>query len=234
MLVVCVNDPLCAVICAVYNTGVVVVVTVLELDPPPPPQPTIIPTNKTAHIPIAARVRSSPPALAKHTRASRITKQQNATATPGPNPRFVPGKTKIDQRESFCCRNAALTTPKVTVVLPDAVTVTGEIVHVISAGTTQVSVTVPENEFTGAMLSLLLMVVVPLRVTAVGLAASWKSAGAAAVPEPSQSEARLNASTDPSPVTWSYPAPAEYPSDPFVQFFDPVVHGTILFPLVTS
>src|SRR5271169_1726167 len=75
MLVVCVNDPLCAVICAVYDTGVVVVVTVFELDPPPPPQPTITPTNRSAHTPILIRVRSSLPRLADHPRKTKITKQ---------------------------------------------------------------------------------------------------------------------------------------------------------------
>jgi hypothetical protein len=172
MLVVCVNDPLCAVICAVYATGVGVVVTVFVLDPPPPPQPTIIPTNKTAQTPIIIRVRSSLPRLADHARKTKITKQKDAASIPVPNPRPIPGKTKTDQRESLPCRNAALTTPNITVVLPDPVTVPGEIEHVIAVGTTQDNVTGPENEFTGAIVSLLLPEAVPLIVTAVGLAVS--------------------------------------------------------------
>jgi hypothetical protein len=171
MLVVCVNDPLCAVICAVYDTGVVVVVTVLVVDPPPPPQPTIIPTNRSEQTPMAIRTRSSV-LLADHARKTKIIRQKDAAIIPGPNPRAIPGETKTDQPDSFSCRNAALTTPNVTVVLPDALIVDGEIAHVIAVGTTQDKVTVPENEFTGAMVSLLLVEVVPLMVTAVGLAVS--------------------------------------------------------------
>jgi hypothetical protein len=45
-----------------------------------------------------------------------------------------------------------------------------------------------------------------------------------------------NASTEPSPVTWSYPGPVLNPMGdaPAGQFVVPDVHGTLLFPLVTS
>src|ERR1051326_4473127 len=46
--------------------------------------------------------------------------------------------------------------------------------------------------------------------------------------------ARLNASTEPRPVTRSKPAPAVYPSVPAGQFRVLVKHGTILFPAVIS
>jgi hypothetical protein len=50
---------------------------------------------------------------------------------------------------------------------------------------------------------------------------------------------KLFASTDPNPVTWSYPTPALYPNasggtEVLVQFGVPLVQGTMLLPVVTS
>src|SRR5438270_14062042 len=52
----------------------------------------------------------------------------------------------------------------------------------------------------------------------------------------SHAEIRLATSSDPSPVTWSYPAPAGNPKlvVPAGQFVVPEVHGALLFPDVMS
>ena len=67
-------------------------------------------------------------------------------------------------------------------------------------------------------------------VTIPSSAKSW--VGIAAV----HAEIRFATSSDPSPVTWSYPAPAENPKlvVPAGQFVVPAVHGALLFPEVTS
>ena len=74
-------------------------------------------------------------------------------------------------------------------------------------GTEQESVTVPENEFTAVIETVALLEEPRLIVIVDGLTESWKFASLVVLA--GQSVARLKASTEPRPVTWSYPVPAE-------------------------
>ena len=62
------------------------------------------------------------------------------------------------------------------------------------------------------------------------------SAKSAVGADASQAVTRFETSSDPRPVTWSYPAPALKPMlvVPAGQFFFPEVHGTLFVPEVMS
>jgi hypothetical protein len=172
MFVVCVIDPLCAVICAVYVAGVGVV-TVFEPELLPPPQPVNALTIRSAQKPKPSRirVREAFPADAK------ITNAHNPSQTKIEPYRAAEelGQPLSSAQRAFVSsgRAAALTTPIVTVLVPDPATLAGEIEQVIAEGAEQVKATVAENEFSAATVSFVLVDDVPLlMVIAVGLAES--------------------------------------------------------------
>jgi hypothetical protein len=103
----------------------------------------------------------------------------------------------------------ALSVPMVTVAVPEAEIIDGEMEQSLAAksdGAEQDNVTVPVKEFSGVTVRVVVALEGGSTVTEAGLTESRKSGMASVF---CQSAARLNASTDPRPVTWSYPVPAE-------------------------
>ena len=113
----------------------------------------------------------------------------------------------------------------------------GEIEHPMPAvvdETEHVSDTVPEKPFTPPTTTFAVPLCPAEAIeTVVGLLPITNSCFEL---KPGQEVIRLNASTEPSPVTWSYPVPALKPMlvVPLGQFVVPLVQGTLLFPLVMS
>lgn len=92
----------------------------------------------------------------------------------------------------------------------------------------QVKVTVPVKPLLGVRV-MVVVVAVPAAMLAGANGAAERLKGESAC-------AMANASTEPKPVTWSYPGPVVNPMDvvPEGQLVVPDVHGTLLSPFVTS
>lgn len=149
-----------------------VVVTVFEPELLPPPQPANAPAIRTAHTPNPTRICGR----VRHCGSTKITNDSSPSETKSETYRAAEifgQPLSPDERAFVSGRTAALTTPIVTVLVPDPATLAGEIEQVIAEGAEQVKATVPENEFSAATVSFVVVDEVPLlMVTAVGLAES--------------------------------------------------------------
>src|SRR5580704_766641 len=125
-------EPLCAVICAVYDAGVGVV-TVFEVEPPPPPQPANAPAIRSAQTPKLRRGRRRAALLSnpKTANGSKLNETKSGTYRVW---KIFCEPVSPDQRDLFSCgRTAALATLIVTVLVPEPAMLAGEMEQLIAA-----------------------------------------------------------------------------------------------------
>ena len=163
--------PLWAVISTVYDPAGVVTLFELELLPPPHPMQTPAITSTQAANPLA-RTRTDPELL-HQAKISKADKQKLPKSMIARTLKRCAVANRNAQRERPSPNTKALfISPIVTVLVPDVEKLAGATEQLSVAGAEQDNITVPENEFSAATVSVLAAEALPVIVTALGLADS--------------------------------------------------------------
>src|ERR1700674_1863778 len=203
--------------------------------PPPPPLPLgLDPPVLPQPMAIASRHTSANPATTLHFRP--LMRPDSRGSLVAPRRSNIAATTITVQGHSS---NTVKSPGAPTLVLATGVTAQVTPDKLDGTGTEHEKVGVPAKPLTGVTVTLAVPQVPCVTVRACVESDNWKSGGVA-LPETGETEVqlvtRLKASTDPSPVAKSYPAPAAYPMETGLAEQSGVFgwKGTLLSPVVMS